>query len=112
MNLKYIMQEQCSVCGAVTVAESIEGRHTNGQDREVRAFACNAKIEWCPNGSRLVVRQKCPNSKEYQDERDVFAINDLLRTLQYGCNLHQVKKEKVKALLVSLYPEGYKPKQC
>jgi hypothetical protein len=73
MNLKFIKDEKCPICGcSVIIEETIEKdmysnkyrEHCNGGRWEQRKFACGQKIEYIPNGSIVEI------SKIYHCEND------------------------------------------
>lgn len=77
MNLKYIKEEICPVCGCdLIIEESIEKdafrlkymEHCNGGRWEHRKFACGQELEYIPNFNKTALSKysKCTNNKEYE----------------------------------------------
>lgn len=75
MDLKHLTNNDvCSTCGAKTVSETQDWKHTNGQWHEQKTFKCGHTIEWSPNFMMLMVLKKCPHcddEKEREAKRSI-----------------------------------------
>ncbi len=85
MELKYIKEKICSVCGAITESESKKHQHSNSRWNEERTFTCGRTIHYYPNFSEkdaasIAILSPCSNSKEII-ERDRLR-RKLVRTLK------------------------------
>lgn len=107
MRLRYIKQETCE-CGGTTVGEEIGNRHSNGETREYRLFSCGGKLEYSPNFGKVIEKLICPKSKKYREYADTTALDSLMRSIDYCGDLLEEKKQLVRELVQSLYPEGVK----
>lgn len=77
MNLKYLKEMSCPICGDSVIAkEEIEmdqfnkkvRQHCNGQIWEKRTFGCGQSIKWIPNFSKSELDEysQCTNNDKYK----------------------------------------------
>jgi len=62
MQLDNIKEKCCHICGADTVAERQDKKHTNGYFNEYRTFECGASLHFSPNFMETRQDKPCPNS--------------------------------------------------
>jgi len=78
MNLQYIKEDKCTICGCdVIIKEYIEldvcnklkyREHCQGGRWEHRMFACGQELSYIPNFNKTTLSDygKCTNNKEYK----------------------------------------------
>lgn len=76
MELKHIKTDSCPVCGNKNIIkEERKGKHSNGEDFEVRGFDCGFVISYVPNFTSERISTYCPKSPhliEKAKKREVF----------------------------------------
>ena len=66
MNLEFLKEERCSICGSPTISIIKERRHCNGHYNEYRKYECGRDLHHSPNFlGKIEELYECQQSQEF-----------------------------------------------
>lgn len=83
MELEFLKEECCSICGSQTISMRKERKHCNGHYNEYREYGCKKLLHHCPNFlGKIQVLSACERSEEFLQKKSQKQIR-LNKVLSY-----------------------------